>query len=97
MLNWSIGGYKLFLKDAGRFMKPSAAKEALEQYKRETDPVIDFVEEHVTVFEDDSPSTLLKISSGVPHLGPRTMDMNRWGRINFRKAMERTTGKVCCL
>ncbi|MGO9116437.1 MAG: phage/plasmid primase, P4 family [Desulfomonilaceae bacterium] len=93
VLNWAIGGYK-YLKDAGHFTEPSSSKEALEEYKRETDPVIDFVEEHVTVFEDNSPITLLKDVYSTYRHWAKDNGYEPLGNTNFRKAIERVTGKV---
>lgn len=92
VLNWAIGGYKT-LKDAGHFTEPSSSKEALEEYKRQTDPVIDFVEEHVTVFDDDSPSTLLKELYATYRDWANENGYDPLGRNNFKKAIERTTGR----
>lgn len=93
VLNWAIGGYKS-LKDAGHFAEPSASKEALQEYKRQTDPVIDFVQEHVKIFQDMQAATLLKDLYPVYRSWTKDNGYEPLGRNNFSKAFERATGKT---
>ncbi len=94
VLNWAISGYKSLLK-AGEFTETESSLEALQEYRRQSNPAIDFMEENVSVFEGDHPTILLQDAYRAYRVsGQKTMALKLWGRNNFRKEMERITGRL---
>ena len=91
VLNWAIGGYKS-LKDAGHFAEPSASKEALQEYKRQTDPVIDFVEECIKIFPNDEKGRPLKELYAAFQTWAKDNGYKGSGRKTFSAAIQRITG-----
>ncbi len=91
VLNWAIGGYKS-LRDAGTFLVPSASGDALQEYRRQVDPTIDFTEDRLRIIPKDPDGTLLPeiYKSYRNWAGDNGHEI--LGRTNFRKAIERITG-----
>jgi putative DNA primase/helicase len=91
VLNWAIGGYKS-LMDAGAFVEPKASAEALQDYRRQTDPTVDFVEECLRIFEQDTGTPLQEIFNSYRKW---TTDNGNQplGRNSFYEALARTTQK----
>jgi P4 family phage/plasmid primase-like protien len=53
ILNWAIAGLQR-LRDQGDFTQSSVSDEAIEEYKKENNPVLDFFEEYIEVVEGTS-------------------------------------------
>ncbi|MFH1113712.1 MAG: phage/plasmid primase, P4 family [Pseudomonadota bacterium] len=88
VLNWSIAGLKL-LKDKGHFIEPQATIEALQEYRRQTDPTIEFIEERLRVVDqDDHGSTLQEVYKAYQSWTGET-GTQPLGRNNFYKALSR--------
>jgi len=92
VLNWAIGGYKA-LRESRQFIDSKATAEALHEYKRQTDPVIDFTEERIRVSGGDSGTPLTEVYKAY----------NKWslefgyqplGRNNFYRAIQRAVDRV---
>ena len=86
ILNWALGGYRR-LRENGGFTIPEASTRALAEYKEQIDPILIFIEEHLSL--TDTGGTLLKEINEV---------YRRWCEINgyrpvssgaLRKAIER--------
>jgi putative DNA primase/helicase len=92
VLNWSIAGLKL-LKDKGHFIEPQATVEALQEYRRQTDPTIEFIEERLRVVDEhDHGSPLQEVykayQSWTGDSGTQPL-----GRNNFYKSLCRNIGR----
>lgn len=59
ILNWAIGGYRS-LQEAGSFIEPECSREALNDYRCQIDPTLEFVQENTRLLPDDTPGTPLK-------------------------------------
>ncbi|MFH1116559.1 MAG: phage/plasmid primase, P4 family [Pseudomonadota bacterium] len=53
VLNWAIAGLKS-LREMGHFIEPQATVDALERYRAESDPVIEFIDECLFVGKEDA-------------------------------------------
>lgn len=89
VLNWAIGGYKS-LMDAGAFAEPAASKDALEQYRSDSDPIITFTEECLR--KVSGMTTPLKEIYPKYVTWTKESGLEPLGRNNFRKGLERATG-----
>jgi len=89
VLNWSIGGYKSLI-DAGAFIEPAASAEALQDYRRQTDPTVDFVEECLRILPQDNGSPLQEVFKSYQKWTAENGNQPL-GRNNFNKALARTT------
>lgn len=89
VLNWAIGGYKS-LMDAGSFAEPTASREALEQYRSDSDPIIIFAEEclqKVSGMSTPYKEIYAAYTSWIKDTGLEPL-----GIINFRKSLQRAVG-----
>lgn len=76
--------------DAGAFTEPSASKEALEQYRSDSDPIIAFTEECLR--KVSGMTTLLKEVYPKHVSWTKESGFEPLGRNNFRKGLERAVG-----
>jgi DNA primase catalytic core len=91
VLNWAIGGYKSLI-DNGSFVEPTMSTEALQEYRRQTDPTIDFVDERLRVMDGGTGSPLKDILKSYQDWAKENGNLPL-GRNNFYKAIERTTNR----
>lgn len=91
VLNWAIGGYKSLI-EAGYFIEPSASVEALNEYRRQTDPTMDFVEEECRILKAEKQGLSLKEAYKKYEEWASQTNVERLGRNNFGKAISRITG-----
>jgi P4 family phage/plasmid primase-like protien len=87
VLNWGTGGFKS-LKDAGEFLEPDTSREALEEYRRDTDATIAFVEECIRKLPGGT-APLKEVFSTYKEW-MKEANLEALGRTNFSKAIKRT-------
>jgi len=90
VLNWAIGGYKS-LKDLGSFIEPKASADAQEEYRRQSDPTIDFVSENVRILSSESNGTALQEIYDAYKKWTTQNGNKPLGRNKFYEGLERTT------
>lgn len=89
VLNWAIGGYKS-LMDAGALTEPTASKEALEQYRRDTDSTLMFVDECLQRMSGTT--TPYKEIYAAYTAWIKDTGLEPLGVIKFRKSLQRAAG-----
>ncbi|MEW6347684.1 MAG: phage/plasmid primase, P4 family [Thermodesulfobacteriota bacterium] len=62
VLNWALLGYQDLMKE-GRFSTPNTSKEALDEYRRDVNPVLDFVDTCLNLETHQDGSSLAEIHS----------------------------------
>jgi len=102
VLNWAIGGYR-DLRESREFSEPQASVDALQKYRRQVNPVLDFVNERIVFVDGQStpPKDIFQAyrgwseESGVKALG-RNRFYEELGRADARLSITRTgeEGKV---
>ncbi len=90
VLNCAIGGYKS-LKDMGSFIEPKASTEAQEEYRRQSDPTIDFVDENIRILSSESNGAGLQEIYEAYKKWTTQNGNKPLGRNKFYEALERTT------
>jgi len=93
VLNWAIGGFKA-LRNAGGFIEPDASREALAEYRRDSDSTIAFAEDCIRQLPDTTGTSLSEVFDAYKKW-MREANLEALGRTNFRKAIERTLGIQC--
>jgi len=91
VLNWALLGYKR-LMGAGVFTVPASSDESLSDYRRQTDPLIEFVEEMVDFRTGYHPGVTVNTAHAAYKKWCQESNHHPLGRSKFREAMERRLG-----
>jgi len=92
VLNWAIAGLAR-LKADGCFIEPEQCTEALNEYRKQTDHTLEFVEDALRILpSDNGGSSLLQIFQAYDSW-IRSNNYQPLGRNNFYRDLERATGR----
>lgn len=100
ILNWALAGLRE-LRAAGRFIEPASMRAARDEYKRESNPVLQWLEERTKPVESDDFNewtTATELFSDYRQWGEdngrRSFNLTQWGRevVRLKVRKEKPTG-----
>lgn len=92
LLNWALAGLRRLHED-GVFAEPESSSAALEEYRRQIDPTIEFLEEETALHDPSIPGTPLEVVFDKYQQWARDARVKALGRNGFYRQCEQHTNR----